>query len=66
MDRQRHGRRRAGSGRLFVDNTHRVFTSSDTTAALLDVLPRLKSGVLVESHDKLPPDDCPPSRTDRF
>ncbi len=44
---------------LFVDNSHRVFTNSDATVVFLDILPRLKSGVIVEFHDILLPLDYP-------
>jgi len=42
---------------LFVDGSHRAFMNSDVTVAFLDVLPRLKPGVLVGFHDILLPDD---------
>ena len=46
-----------------VDNSHRALMNSDATAVLMDVIPRLKAGVLVESHDiTLPCDD----RTERI
>ncbi|MCS6924963.1 MAG: class I SAM-dependent methyltransferase [Candidatus Binatia bacterium] len=38
---------------VFVDHSHRVFMNSDATVMFLDVLPRLKPGVLVEFHDVL-------------
>lgn len=44
---------------LFVDNSHRVFMNSDATVVLIDILPRLKPGVLVEFHDIYLPYDYP-------
>lgn len=46
---------------VFVDHSHRVFMNSDATVVFLDVLPRLKPGVLVEFHDILLPFDYPPA-----
>jgi len=51
---------------LFVDNSHRVFMNSDATTVFLDVLPRLKSGVLVEFHDITLPYDYPESWIERY
>jgi hypothetical protein len=51
---------------LFVDNSHRVFTNSDATVIFLDVIPRLKPGVLVEIHDVTLPYDYPTIWKDRF
>jgi Methyltransferase domain len=42
---------------LFVDNSHRSFMNSDVTTFMLDVLPRLKPGVLVGIHDIFLPFD---------
>src|SRR5687767_12909869 len=36
---------------VFVDNSHRSFMNSDVTVVMLDILPRLKPGVLVGFHD---------------
>jgi Methyltransferase domain len=44
----------------FFDGSHRVFTNSDTTVFFMDVLPALKSGVLVHFHDIFWPDDYTP------
>lgn len=44
---------------VFVDNSHRVFMNSDATVVFLDILPRLKPGVLVEFHDIALPFDYP-------
>jgi Methyltransferase domain len=35
---------------LFFDGSHRIFQNSDVTAFFLDVVPRLKRGVLVHVH----------------
>lgn len=42
---------------LFVDNSHRSFMNSDVTTIMLDVIPRLKPGVLIGIHDILLPFD---------
>jgi hypothetical protein len=51
---------------LFIDSSHRVFMNSDVTAIFLDLLPKLKQGVIVEFHDILLPSDYPYSWADRF
>lgn len=51
---------------LFVDNSHRIFTNSDVTVFFLDILPRLKPGVLVHIHDIFLPFDYPPFWQDRY
>jgi Methyltransferase domain len=56
-----------GSGDiLYVDNSHRVFMNSDATVIFLDVIPRLKPGVLVEVHDVTLPYDYPAAWIDRY
>lgn len=45
---------------LFVDNSHRVFMNSDVTVVFLDILPRLRKGVMVHFHDIFLPFDYPP------
>ncbi len=47
------------SDMLFIDNSHRVFQGSDVTVFFLEVLPRLKPGVLVHVHDIFLPFDYP-------
>ena len=42
---------------VFVDNSHRSFMNSDVTVVMLDILPRLKPGVLVGFHDIFLPFD---------
>jgi hypothetical protein len=44
---------------VFVDNSHRSFMNSDVTVFMLDVLPRLKPGVMVGIHDVFLPYDYP-------
>ena len=44
---------------LFIDNSHRVFQGGDVTVFFLEVLPRLKPGVLVHVHDIFLPFDYP-------
>ncbi|MEW6660297.1 MAG: class I SAM-dependent methyltransferase [Thermodesulfobacteriota bacterium] len=51
---------------LFIDNSHRCFMNSDVTVAFLDVLPRLKSNVLVHFHDIFLPYDYLPGWEDRY
>ena len=51
---------------LFVDSSHRCFMNSDVTVMFLDVLPRLRPGVVVEIHDIFLPDDYPPSWAQRY
>jgi hypothetical protein len=51
---------------LFIDNSHRVFMNSDATVAFLDILPRLKPGVIVEFHDIALPFDYPPQWIERY
>lgn len=36
---------------LFLDGSHRCFMNSDVTVFFIDVLPRLKPGVIVHLHD---------------
>jgi len=42
---------------LFLDSSHRAFQGSDVTVFFLEILPRLKSGVIVHVHDVYLPDD---------
>ncbi|SEK28012.1 class I SAM-dependent methyltransferase [Nitrosovibrio tenuis] len=51
---------------LFVDNSHRVFMNSDATVVFLDILPRLKKGVIVHIHDVFLPLDYPPQWEERY
>lgn len=51
---------------LFIDNSHRVFPNSDATICFLELLPRLKKGVIVHFHDIYLPYDYPQFMCDRF
>lgn len=51
---------------LFIDGSHCCFMNSDVTVVFLELLPRLKSGVLVQIHDIFLPYDYPPEWTNRF
>ncbi len=51
---------------LFVDSSHRSFMNSDVTVLFLEVLPELKSGVVVEFHDIQIPYDYPQLWAARF
>lgn len=51
---------------LFIDNSHRVFPNSDATVCFLELLPILKSGVVVHFHDIYLPYDYPQFMCDRF
>lgn len=42
---------------FFLDSSHRAFQGSDVTVFFLDILPRLKPGVIVQLHDIYLPDD---------
>ncbi len=50
---------------LFVDNSHRILPNSDSTVFFLEVLPRLKKGVVVHVHDVYLPYDYPQFMCDR-
>ena len=51
---------------VFFDGSHRVFMNSDATVFLLELLPRLPSGVLVGVHDVYLPWDYPADIADRY
>jgi hypothetical protein len=44
---------------LFIDSTHVVKTGSDVVFELFEVLPRLRSGVIVHFHDVFYPFEYP-------
>jgi hypothetical protein len=51
---------------LMIDGSHRCFQNSDATIFFLDILPRLKSGVLVFIHDIFLPYDYRPEWVGRW
>ncbi len=51
---------------LFIDNLHRILPNSDSVVFYLEVLPRLKRGVIVHIHDIYLPYDYPQFMCDRF
>ena len=51
---------------LFVDSSHRSFMNSDVTVFFLEILPRLRPGVLVHIHDIHLPYDYPPERAEWY
>ncbi|HTO14626.1 MAG TPA: class I SAM-dependent methyltransferase [Edaphocola sp.] len=51
---------------LFVDNSHRILPNSDAMVFYLEILPRLKKGVIVHIHDIYLPYDYPQFMCDRF
>jgi len=51
---------------FFMDGSHRAFMNSDVTVFFLEVLPRLKPGVLVHIHDIFLPEDYRPHWIERF
>jgi hypothetical protein len=51
---------------LFIDSTHTVKTGSDVNYLVLEVLPRLKPGVIVHFHDIYLPYDYPREALDSF
>lgn len=51
---------------LFIDGTHRTFMNSDVTVALLEILPSLPAGVLVQIHDIRLPWDYPAAWGERY
>ncbi len=51
---------------FFFDGSHRSFMNSDVTVFFLEILPRLKPGVLVHIHDICLPLDYPPERAHWF
>ena len=51
---------------LFFDGSHHAFTNSDVVVFWMEILPRLKPGVLVQIHDIFLPYDYPPAWLDRY
>ncbi len=50
---------------VFMDGSHRVFTGSDATVFMLDLLPDMRPGVLIGVHDVYLPDDYPSDIAER-
>jgi len=44
---------------VFLDSSHRAFMNSDVTVFFLEILPRLKPGILIHVHDIFLPADYP-------
>jgi predicted O-methyltransferase YrrM len=51
---------------LFFDGSHHAFMSSDVVVFWLEILPRLRPGVLVHIHDIFLPYDYPANWNDRY
>jgi hypothetical protein len=51
---------------FFVDCSHVCLTNSDVAVAFLEIMPRLRPGVLVQVHDILLPYDYPPQWGERY
>ncbi len=51
---------------LFIDNSHRILPNSDSMVFFMEILPRLKKGVIVHIHDVYIPYDYPQFMCDRF
>lgn len=51
---------------LFVDNSHRILPNSDSMVFFLEILPKLKKGVIVHIHDIYLPYDYPQFMCDRY
>lgn len=51
---------------LFLDNSHRILPNSDSMVFYMEILPRLKRGVIVHIHDIYLPYDYPQFMCDRF
>lgn len=50
---------------LFIDNSHRCLPNSDVTVCFLEIVPRLRKGVIVHVHDIYIPFDYPQFMCDR-
>ena len=51
---------------LFLGNSHRILPNSDSMVFFMEILPRLKRGVIVHLHDIYLPYDYPQFMCDRF
>ena len=45
---------------LFIDGSHRCLMNSDVNVFFLDILPKLKPGIIIGFHDVFLPNDYPP------
>lgn len=50
---------------LFIDNSHRILPNSDSMVFYMEILPKLKKGVIVHIHDIYVPFDYPQFMCDR-
>jgi predicted O-methyltransferase YrrM len=51
---------------LFIDSSHCAFQNSDVTVVMLEILPALRSSVIVHFHDIYWPSDYPDGSLDQF
>lgn len=51
---------------LFIDNSHRILPDSDSMVFFMEILPRLKPGVIVHVHDVYLPYDYPQEMCERI
>ncbi len=51
---------------MFLDGSHSIYPNSDAMVFFMDILPRLKKGVIVHIHDIYLPYDYPQFMIDRF
>ncbi len=51
---------------LYLDNSHHILPNSDSMIFFMEILPRLKRGVIVHLHDIYLPYDYPQFMCDRF
>ncbi|WP_425989086.1 class I SAM-dependent methyltransferase [Brevundimonas sp. TWP2-3-2] len=51
---------------LFLDSSHRSFQGSDVTVFFMEILPRVKPGVILHVHDIYLPDDYISGHVDRL
>lgn len=51
---------------LFIDNSHRILPNSDAMVFFMEVLPRLKPGVILHVHDIYIPYDYPDFMCERY
>lgn len=51
---------------VFIDNSHRILANSDANVFFMEVLPKLRKGVIVHIHDVYLPFDYPQEMCDRL